>query len=64
MDNDTAFACVVQDAPSCRVISTEFEQKCLAQNLCPECATEGYSSQLVREGGCMVCPSCGWSLCG
>ena len=28
-------------------------------SVCPECGAE-----LVREGGCVQCKSCGWSKCG
>ena len=26
---------------------------------CPECG-----SPVIHESGCVVCPSCGWGLCG
>ena len=26
---------------------------------CPECGSE-----LIQEGGCVICKSCGWSRCG
>jgi len=26
---------------------------------CPECG-----AKVIHESGCVVCPSCGWGLCG
>ena len=46
-------------------ISEEMKQKITEKQgahdyvYCPECG-----SPVIHESGCVVCPSCGWSLCG
>lgn len=36
----------------------EMYYRSLAEGLCPKCGAE-----LVNEGGCSMCPECGWSAC-
>ena len=33
--------------------------KSLRYPYCPECG-----ARVVHESGCVVCPSCGWGMCG
>lgn len=42
----------------CRVLSKYLPTEATGE-LCPECGKE-----LIRTGGCIQCPNCGWSKCG
>ena len=35
------------------------EGKRMQEITCPDCG-----AKLIFQGGCAVCPSCGWSMCG
>lgn len=43
----------------CRVLAKYLDSKEILQEKCPEC-----DNNLIREGGCISCPSCGYSKCG
>lgn len=40
-------------------VKQEVEIKAVSKSVCPEC-----NEELRFEGGCNLCPSCGWSACG
>lgn len=42
----------------CRVLSKYIPDEEIKGETCPECG-----SNLIRENGCIHCPSCGWSRC-
>ena len=47
-----------------KYISDEDKVQITKGRLCPECAKEGKSYNMVYESGCSKCPTCHYSRCG
>jgi len=51
-------------ADSMEIVNRERKQEIMKRQsehdyvFCPECG-----AKVVHESGCVVCPSCGWSIC-